>query len=387
MVNPWTPDFAAPAWNYAPSPHATATYKTAVERSRAQRTAAIAEQGWLLPDVALPGQDVLDVTTFYRSCGLLNAGELAVVESDAPTLVRRIAARELSAVDVLVAFAKSASVAHQVVRRLPFPLTGGLSTAGLTLCPFARRQTAFRLSSSPRVLRTPAGSTSSRPRRAGQWDRCTGCPSASRTTCSSRVSALDAVLSSDDLKAALTSLPAFHRRHRRVDRAHAPLRGRRAQGRYARRPAPEPRRRILRQDDAADDDEQRRLHLAGAHARPCAWLPALRRRLTACTLRRPPGLGPHGQPLQPPARMRRVERRRGGPASVQRCARSPSCRREPPALTRAAVVYSSGSPLGVGTDLGGSIRLPSAFCYQYGLKPSYGRTVRIHVAPLVGRSR
>lgn len=32
-----------------------------------------------------------------------------------------------------------------------------------------------------------------------------------------------------------------------------------------------------------------------------------------------------------------------------------------------------GSPLGVGTDIGGSIRIPSAFCGLYGLKPSFGR--------------
>ncbi|KAH8601227.1 acetamidase-like protein [Bisporella sp. PMI_857] len=32
-----------------------------------------------------------------------------------------------------------------------------------------------------------------------------------------------------------------------------------------------------------------------------------------------------------------------------------------------------GSPLGVGTDIGGSIRIPSAFNYLYGLKPTFGR--------------
>lgn len=33
----------------------------------------------------------------------------------------------------------------------------------------------------------------------------------------------------------------------------------------------------------------------------------------------------------------------------------------------------AGSPLGVGTDIGGSIRIPSAFSGIYGLKPSFGR--------------
>lgn len=39
----------------------------------------------------------------------------------------------------------------------------------------------------------------------------------------------------------------------------------------------------------------------------------------------------------------------------------------------AALLALSASPLGIGTDIGGSIRLPSAFCHLYGLKPSFGR--------------
>jgi len=38
-----------------------------------------------------------------------------------------------------------------------------------------------------------------------------------------------------------------------------------------------------------------------------------------------------------------------------------------------ALIAMGGSVLGIGTDIGGSIRVPSAFCGIYGLKPSVGR--------------
>lgn len=38
-----------------------------------------------------------------------------------------------------------------------------------------------------------------------------------------------------------------------------------------------------------------------------------------------------------------------------------------------ALIAMKASPLGVGTDIGGSIRIPSAWCHLYGLKPSFGR--------------
>lgn len=38
-----------------------------------------------------------------------------------------------------------------------------------------------------------------------------------------------------------------------------------------------------------------------------------------------------------------------------------------------ALIAFKASPLGVGTDVGGSIRIPAGWCHLYGLKPSFGR--------------
>ena len=48
----------------------------------------------------------------------------------------------------------------------------------------------------------------------------------------------------------------------------------------------------------------------------------------------------------------------------------------------AALIAAGGTPFDIGSDYGGSIRLPSHFCGTAGLKPTHGRVPRTgHIYP------
>ncbi|KAG2365968.1 amidase signature domain-containing protein [Suillus spraguei] len=56
----------------------------------------------------------LDITHIPETCGLLNAQELTITELDATAVCQKIAAGELTAVEVVTAFGKRAAIAHQL---------------------------------------------------------------------------------------------------------------------------------------------------------------------------------------------------------------------------------------------------------------------------------
>ena len=70
---------------------------------------------WRLPYAQLPADDVLDVTDFPRTCGILSDAEIRITDSLATDIVGRLAAGEWTALEVTTAFCKRSAIAHQVV--------------------------------------------------------------------------------------------------------------------------------------------------------------------------------------------------------------------------------------------------------------------------------
>lgn len=110
-------DFSAPAWNYPEPPPSDIqlAFLPAVEKSRKDRLAAIEAQGWLLSPFQLPGKEVLDVTGWYKNAGLLSEREVEIVESEATRVLEMVKGKRWTSLEVVRAFGKAASVAHQVV--------------------------------------------------------------------------------------------------------------------------------------------------------------------------------------------------------------------------------------------------------------------------------
>jgi amidase len=73
---------------------------------------------WL---IAVPPDSRLNVLSVPRECGLLSAGEIEITESSVDDLLRKLARKEWTSVQVTSAFYKRAIISHQVVR--PYLIT------------------------------------------------------------------------------------------------------------------------------------------------------------------------------------------------------------------------------------------------------------------------
>lgn len=81
---------------------------------RARRDATIPAE-WRIPADLLPAPDVTDVQDFPRTSGLFTADELAITELPAFAVVAKIAAGDLTALEVTRAVCKRAAVAQQLL--------------------------------------------------------------------------------------------------------------------------------------------------------------------------------------------------------------------------------------------------------------------------------
>ncbi|KAI9448509.1 general amidase [Lactarius indigo] len=91
------------------------TWQELAAEKKARQAASIPKE-WL---IALPSDDVLDVTDIPAKCGLLSARDLEITEvSSVADLLSKIATGAWSSVEVTTAFCKRAIIAHQVTNCL-----------------------------------------------------------------------------------------------------------------------------------------------------------------------------------------------------------------------------------------------------------------------------
>lgn len=73
---------------------------------------------WLVPETKLPDPLVKDVTNWVKKANVLTDLEMQITESDAPTILSHIKAKTWRAVQVMEAFGKRATIAHQLTNCL-----------------------------------------------------------------------------------------------------------------------------------------------------------------------------------------------------------------------------------------------------------------------------
>lgn len=91
----------------------TKHWKNLAAEKRARQVATIPKE-WILQ--SLPHKEILNVIDFPEKCGLLTYREIEITNSEANVLLEKLAKGVWSAVDVTIAFAKRAVIAHQLVR-------------------------------------------------------------------------------------------------------------------------------------------------------------------------------------------------------------------------------------------------------------------------------
>jgi amidase len=75
------------------------------------------KQEWLLPAEKLPPKNRINVINLARESRILSEREMEITETDATGLVDRMARGNLKAEEVLIAFAKRATIGHQLVSK------------------------------------------------------------------------------------------------------------------------------------------------------------------------------------------------------------------------------------------------------------------------------
>lgn len=91
------------------------TWEQIGARKRAALLASIPKE-WTIPAELLPPDSQDDVSLWPETSGWFTSEELAITNLSASELVSKLAARELSCVDVTKAFCKRAAAAHVLVR-------------------------------------------------------------------------------------------------------------------------------------------------------------------------------------------------------------------------------------------------------------------------------
>jgi hypothetical protein len=122
------------------------------EKVAAEKRAALLSSfpsKWVLPDKLLPPEGQDDVSEWIEASGWFTPQELAITSLTASALLQKLAASELSSIDVTTAFCKRAVVAQQLVRPFTFHSMTFLLTEGR---PAASLKPASTALSSLRVL-------------------------------------------------------------------------------------------------------------------------------------------------------------------------------------------------------------------------------------------